>query len=162
MSLAANGEVYIVDDLDYDILALLQQDGRRRFTEIAETLGVTEGTVRNRVGKLREDGALQIVGLIEPQHLGLDAPALIGVTVDPPHLDEAVAAIGAFPEVSYLIMVSGEYDLIVEVMCRDREHLASFIKDELHRAPGIKQTQTFLILQTFKMAQGAQPRRPTG
>ena len=113
--------------------------------------------MRNRVAKLVEDRVVQIVGMVDPYQLGFDAPALIGVSVQPAELDNAAATIAAFPEVSYLIMISGEYDLMVEVMCRNREHLATFIKDHLHQVPGITRTQTFLILHTYKMAYGAQP-----
>jgi Lrp/AsnC family transcriptional regulator for asnA, asnC and gidA len=138
----------------------LQRDGREPFTEIAKELGITEGTVRNRVGRLLESQALQIVGVIDPHRIGYDAPAWIGVTVQPPHLEQAAVTIAALPEVSYLIMVSGEYDLIVEVLCRNREHLASFIRDHLQNVTGIQRTQTFFILHTYKMAHGARPVIP--
>jgi Lrp/AsnC family transcriptional regulator for asnA, asnC and gidA len=146
-----------MDNLDRAILSFLQKDGRKPYTEIAQSLNVTEGTVRNRVAKLVEDRVVQIVGMVDPYQLGYDAPALIGVSVQPVELDTAAATIATFPEVSYLIMISGEYDLMVEVMCRNREHLASFIKDQLHQVPGIIRTQTSLILHTYKMAYGAQP-----
>lgn len=149
-----------MDNLDRDILAHLQHDGRKAYTEIAQILGVSEGTVRNRVARLIEDGALQIVGLIDPYQLGFDAPAIIGVSVQGADLEGAAAAIASLPESSYVVMVSGEYDLIVEVLCRDREHLARFLNQQLRKVPGVYRTQTFLVLNTFKMAYGAQPQLP--
>ena len=146
-----------MDTLDSQILAFLQKDGRTRFTVIAKELGVTEGTVRNRVAKLQEAHVLQIIGMIDPLRSGFDAPAIIGVSVQPPMLEMAAAEIAAWPEVSYLIMVSGEYDLMVEVLCRDRDHLASFLREKLQQAPGVQRSQTFMILHTYKMALGAQP-----
>ena len=146
-----------MDALDHSILAILQKDGRKPFTEIAKMLSVTEGTVRNRVSKLIEDQVVQISGLVNPHYLGYNAPAIIGVSVKPPYLDEAAAQIATFPEVAYLVMVSGEFDLMVEVFCRDREHLASLLKDQLRRVPGVQRTETFFILHTFKLAQGARP-----
>ena len=75
-----------------------------------------------------------------------------------PQLLESVAAeIAAFPEVSYLIMVSGEYDLMVEVMCENREELANFLNNKLRYVTGITRTQTSMVLRTYKMAYGAQP-----
>jgi Lrp/AsnC family transcriptional regulator for asnA, asnC and gidA len=150
----------MMDDIDLQILALLQRDGRKPFTEIAQALGVSEGTVRNRVSRLIEQQVVQIVGLVDPYRLGFDAPAMIGVSVQPPLMEQAAATIATFPEVSYLIMVSGEYDLIVEVMCRDREHLKSFLNQKLRQVAGITRTQTFLILHTFKMSYGARPTLP--
>jgi Lrp/AsnC family transcriptional regulator, regulator for asnA, asnC and gidA len=146
-----------LDQLDLNIIAHLQHDGRRPFTEIAADLGVSEGTVRNRLQRLMSDQTIQVIGMADPIQLGFDAPAMIGVSVHPTQLKHVAEAIAEFEEVSYLIMVSGEFDLFVEVMCRDRKHLASFISEHIHQIPGIVRTQTFIILQTFKMAYGAIP-----
>jgi len=146
-----------MDKIDQEIISLLQNDGRMAFTDIAKALGVSEGTVRNRVARLTEDQILQIVGMIDPNRLGYEAPAMIGVSVQPPLLDEVATMIATFPEVSYLIMVSGEFDLFVEALCRDRDHLATFLNEKLLRVPGITRTQTFITLRTYKMAYGATP-----
>jgi Lrp/AsnC family transcriptional regulator for asnA, asnC and gidA len=147
----------LMDELDFAIIEFLQKDGRKHYTEIAKELNVTEGTVRNRVARLMDSHVMQVIGMIDPHRAGYDAPALIGVSVQPAQLDETAARIADIPEVSYLIMVSGEYDLIVEVFCRDREHLTAVIRDRLQKIPGILRTQTFMILHTYKMAHGAQP-----
>ena len=144
-----------MDSLDRSIVAILQKDGRTRFTEIAKTLDVTEGTVRNRVSKLLDDKAIQIIGVLDPHRMGYQAPAIISVAIQPPHLENAAKEIAEMPEVSYLIMIAGEYDLLVEVFCRDREHLASFLKDRLMRVEGIQRTHTSFILHTYKVALGA-------
>lgn len=128
-----------------------------RYTKIAEELDVAEGTVRNRVARLQDEKAIQIIGMTDPHRMGYEAPAMIGISIQPPHLEEAAATIASMLEVSYLILVSGEYDLIVEVMCRDREHLATFLREQLQTVVGIQRTQTFMILHTYKMAHGAQP-----
>ncbi len=145
------------DDLDLAILEQLRFDGRKPYTEIAQQLGVSEGTVRNRVARLIEKGVMQIVGLIDPVRMGYDAPALIGVTIHNADVDEVARQIAAFPEVSYLIMVSGGFDLIVEVICRNREEFTHFLNQKLRKIPGVAQTQSFFILRTIKMAYGADP-----
>jgi len=139
-----------MDDLDLAILSLLQRDGRRPFTEIAQTLGVSEGTVRNRVYRLLDEQIIQIVGQVDPEHLGFDAPAIMGVSVQPSEVEAAAEKIAAFGEVSYLLLVSGEYDLIVEAMCEDREHLSQFLNQKLRKVPGVQSVNTFLILKTIK------------
>lgn len=146
-----------MDHIDRKIIGLLQKDGRMPFTDIAKTLGVSEGTVRNRVTRLIEERVLQIIGMIDPNRMGYEAPAMIGVSVQPPLLEKVARTIADFPEVSYLIMVSGEFDLFIEVLCKDRDHLASFLNSKLLRVPGISRTQTFITLRTYKMAQGALP-----
>ncbi|HID33120.1 MAG TPA: Lrp/AsnC family transcriptional regulator [Anaerolineae bacterium] len=145
------------DDLDLAILEHLRSDGRKPYTEIAQALSVSEGTVRNRVARLIEKGVMQIVGLIDPLRMGYDAPAIIGVNVQNADIDDVARAIARFPEVSYLIMVSGGYDLIVEVICKDRGHFIQFLNQKLRKIPGVAQTQSFFILQTIKMAYGADP-----
>lgn len=146
-----------MDKIDLDLIAILQKDGRTPFTEIAKRLNISEGTVRNRLSRLQEQKVLQVVGMVDPYTLGFDAPAMIGVSVDPPKLERAAELIATFPEVSYLVMVSGEFDMMIEVMCKDRESLATFLNQKLRQVPGITRTQTYLILRTYKMAYGAQP-----
>ncbi len=142
-----------MDKLDYSILAMLQEDGRRAFTEIAKSLDVTEGTVRKRVTRMQKDDVVRIIALVDPHKAGFEAPAIIHVNVTPPHLQDAAEAIKAFPEVSYLLMVSGEYDLMVEVRCRDRLHFAAFVRDKLQQVVGVQKTVSMMVLETYKIAE---------
>lgn len=146
-----------MDQIDLDIIAFLQSDGRMPYTDIAKALDISEGTVRNRVARLMHDRVLQIVGMVDPYRLGYDAPAIISIAVQPQQLNQVAKAISKFPEVSYLIMISGEYDLLVEVLCKDRDHLAKFLNDKLLKVSGILNTQTSMVLQTYKMSYGALP-----
>lgn len=140
-----------MDKLDYEILSQLQADGRRPFTEIARELGVTEGTVRKRATRLIEHDYIRIIGLVDPHKVGFDSSAIIHVSVIPTHLEDAAQTIKLFPEVSYLLMVSGEYDLLVEVRCRSREQFATFIRDKLHKVVGVQRTITEMVLHTYKL-----------
>jgi Lrp/AsnC family transcriptional regulator for asnA, asnC and gidA len=146
-----------MDELDLKIVNELQRDGRMPFTNIAKNLNVSEGTVRNRVARLIDEQVIHIVGMLDPARVGFEAPAMIGVTVKPAILESVAETIASFPEVSYLIMVSGEFDLFVEVFCRDRDDLAAFLNQKLHQVNGVVRTQTFMTLKIFKMAYGAQP-----
>ncbi len=140
-----------MDKLDRAILSHLQADGRKPYTEIAKALGVTEGTIRKRAARLLAEDVIRIIGLVEPHKVGFNAPAIIHISVNPPNLEEAAQAICAFPEVSYLLMVSGEYDLMVEVRCRDREHFASFLREQLQKVNGITRTVSAMVLHTYKL-----------
>lgn len=141
-----------LDETDRAIITCLQYDGRVPFTDIAAELGVSEGTVRRRVRRLTESGVLQVVGVVEPQFLGWNAAGMIGVTVQAGQVDAVAHRIAQFPEVSYLFMASGEFDLFVEVFCRDREHFVSFLNQKLHQVPGVERTQTFMILKMYKLS----------
>ena len=60
--------------------------------------------------------------------------------------------IAKLPGVSYLFQAAGEYDLIAEVYCRDREHFVSFLNDELHQIKGIENTESFMMLKMHKLS----------
>ncbi len=154
-----------IDDLDFAILSLVQEDGRMSFTDIAKTLGIAVGTVRNRFTKMIEDKTVQIIGRINPHHVGFNAPATITVSIEPQHIEEAIETIANFPEVSYLSVVTGEYDVMVDVMCRDANHLTDFLLKRLARVKGVRDFRTALILQIHKYAQPdlnlARPSNPT-
>jgi Lrp/AsnC family transcriptional regulator for asnA, asnC and gidA len=140
------------DEIDRAIIRLLQIDGRKPYTEIAAAIGVSEGTVRQRVKRLVGDQMLQVVGIVDPKYMGWDAAGVVGVTVKSGLIDEVAAEIAKFPEVSYLFMASGEFDLFVEVYCQDQDHLVRFLSENLQQIPGIIRTQTFMILKLYKLS----------
>ncbi len=146
-----------MDDLDRTILHFLQQDGRKPFTEIAQHLDISEGTVRNRVSRLIEDGILRIVAVADPSKLGFTVSAIIGVSVQGGNIDQIGKEIATFTEVNDVTMVSGEFDLILQVYCRDREHLTSFLNEYLRSINGISHTQTFVVLSNFKTTTNMHP-----
>ena len=141
-----------LDETDRAIIAHLQYDGRMPLTDIAAELGISEGTVRRHVKNLTESGVLQVVAVVEPQFLGWNAAGMIGVTVQAGQIDAVAQQLAQFPEVSYLFMASGEFDLFVEVFCQDREHFVSFLNQKLHQVPGVQRTQTFMILKMYKLS----------
>ncbi len=138
-----------MDDLDREILAQLRQDGRRSFTAIAESLGKSEGMVRNRVSRLIEEGTLSIHAVVNPKALGYHTQAFIGIVVDPPLIEQAAEALLAYEEVSYLAWSSGRLDLLVQVVCRDNEHFIEFFK-KLNAVEGVRSTETHVILRTYR------------
>ena len=92
--------------------------------------------------------------------LGYDAPAIIAVSVQPNKLEDVVRKLADLREVSYLIYISGDFDLMVEVMCKDRENLTKLLNEQIRSTEGVTRTQTFFILNTYKMAFGALPVLP--
>ena len=139
-----------LDDLDFAILTYLQQDGRMSFTVIAEKLKVSIGTIRTRFNKLIEDNTINIIGRVDPEKVGFNSYAHIAVFIRPAPLKEKVAQkISKMPEVSFLAMTSGDYDLEVDVMCRDNDHLVSFI-DEISKIEGVHQTKTTIYFKVYK------------
>lgn len=149
---AACDGVVVLDELDRLILCTLQQDGRTPFTRIARHASVSEATVRSRYRSMVEQGIVRTVAVVDPAALGFDAPALIGVSVDTDKIDSVSRAIAALPEVSYLVMTLGSWDLTVEVFCRDLSHLTDFITRRLGTIRGVRSTETLMIARSYKLS----------
>jgi len=140
-----------MDELDKLILQTLQEDGRTPFTQIARQAGVSETTIRSRYRNLVEEGIIRTVGIVDPYALGFQAPALIGVSVEPGTVDQVARAIAELSEVSYLVMTLGPFDLVIEVFCRDLPHLTHLVTQQIHLIPGVRATETLMIARSYKL-----------
>jgi Lrp/AsnC family transcriptional regulator for asnA, asnC and gidA len=141
-----------MDKTDRLILQSLQENGRTPFTRIAEQAGVSESTIRSRYRTMQEEGIVRTVGIVDPTALGFQAPAIINVNVEPGKTDKVARAIADLPEVSYLVMVLGSYDLVVEVFCRDLEHLTSLGTEQIQTIHGVRSTETLVIGRSYKLS----------
>jgi Lrp/AsnC family transcriptional regulator for asnA, asnC and gidA len=139
-----------IDEIDQGIIEVLQQDGRRAFTKIAADLGISEASVRQRVANLINTQVMQIVAITNPIKLGFSVASMIGIRVSGDRLLEAAEEISAFDEVIYLIICTGSFDLLAEVVCRDNDHLLSFLTEKLYKVQGVKQAETFMYLRVYK------------
>jgi len=142
----------MLDDLDREIISFLQYDGRMPFTKIATELGIAEGTVRRRVKQLTDNGTMQVVAIVEPRDMGWEEAAMIGISVQANLISSIADEIAKLPEVAYLFQAAGEFDLVAEVFCKDREHFVSFLNNKLQQIPGVERTQSFLILKMHKLS----------
>ncbi len=138
-----------LSDLDKRIIEHLQEDGRRPFTQIAGSLGVSEAAVRARTNRLVERGFLQIVGVADPEKLGFQQ-ALIGVRCQPGRIVEVAEALAALAEVDYVVITAGRYDILIETVSEDNEDLLRFLDERLQRIDGVRETETFTYLRLVK------------
>jgi len=143
---------YTLDEVDRQIIARLQRNGRMPNVEIARDLGLSEGTVRKRLEKLLATGIIHIKAVVHPGRLGLTTPVLIGIQVDLAHLDEATRQLAAIPEVYSVKVVTGAYDVIVEAILPSREGLLPFLTARIAAIPGIRRTDTCHVLEIVKWA----------
>src|SRR5438067_3567120 len=104
------------------IIRELQRDGRRPFTSIAKTIGLSEAAVRQRVQRLLDAGVMQIVAVTDPMQVGFARQAMVGVRT---RGDARVVAdtLAARPEIDYVVVTAGSFDVIVEVVCEDDDQL---------------------------------------
>lgn len=150
--LQANGTT--LDELDFSILSLLQQDGRMSLTDMADKLGVSISTVRTRVTKLLEEKTIQIIGRINTEKVGFHVYAQIKISVRPAKLIQKVAAqLLKLREVSFLAVTSGDFDLELDVMCRDNNHLMQIVNEDISKIEGVDHTKTNMYLKVLKYAQ---------
>jgi Lrp/AsnC family transcriptional regulator for asnA, asnC and gidA len=139
-----------LDEIDRQIIAALKEDGRMSFAEIARRLDVSAGMVRERYHRLVQEEILQVVAVTNPVRVGYDMMTLIGIKVDGSRLREIAQQIAAFEEVVYLVLSTGTFDLLAEVICRDNADLLHFLAKRLHAIEGIRDTQTFVYLDIVK------------
>jgi len=138
------------DEIDLQIINALRKDGRVAFSQIAEQLNVSPGMIRLRYNRLMEQGYLKVVAITNPLRMGFKTMAMIGIRVDGSKLLNVAEKISKLDEVIYLVVASGRFDLFAEVVCRDHEHLLSFITEKLSTVEGVRESESFLHLKIIK------------
>ncbi len=139
-----------IDRLDIEILIELQKDARKSLREIAEKLDVAEGTVYNRINKLKRMGIIKsFIPIIDHSKLGFDLTAIIGISAEGKYLIEIEKAIAREPNVTAVYDVTGEFDVIAVAKFRTREDLNEFVK-KVGGMKHVKRTYTMLVLNVVK------------
>jgi Lrp/AsnC family transcriptional regulator, regulator for asnA, asnC and gidA len=138
-----------LDAVSKTIIELLQDDGRRSYSDIGRVVGLSEAAVRQRVQRLTESGVMQIVAVTDPMQLGFHRQAMIGMRVsgDARRVAEAVAEIEA---IDYVVITVGAFDVLAEVVCEDDEDLLSLINDVIRPIDGVLSTETFIYAKLQK------------
>ncbi|MFJ6794271.1 Lrp/AsnC family transcriptional regulator [Streptomyces sp. NPDC091268] len=143
---------YELDDTELAMLAVLGQDGRAGYPELARATGLSESTARRRLDRLREQGALYLDVEIVPRTLGYEAETALMLTVDPALLAQVGAALGSHPEVPFAAAVTGAANLLAVVVCRDTDALYTYLTERIGAVPGIRQMEVIPTLKNVKRA----------
>ncbi len=137
------------DKSDWQIIRILSE----RFetnTVIAKKLGVSEGMVRQRIKKLQEAGIVKIRALRNPEVLENQQLAILTVNIaESKLLDQKAKEILELENVLSVSIVSGQYDLMVEVLVDSNKGLIKFLTEQLSKIEGISRTETFLLLKSY-------------
>jgi Lrp/AsnC family transcriptional regulator for asnA, asnC and gidA len=139
-----------LDETDTKIVETIRKDGRVPFAQIAEELHVSPGMIRQRYNRLVETGYLKVVAITNPLRKGLKTMAMIGIRTDGDKMLQIADQIAALDEVVYIVIVSGRYDILAEVFCRDHDDLLKFLTEKLAKIKGIRETESFLHLKIVK------------
>jgi DNA-binding Lrp family transcriptional regulator len=139
-----------VDETDRNIIRLLQEDSRKSFNKIAESLGIAVGTAYNRVKNLEDRGILKgYTVILDPTKLGYGLTALILIQADGRYLPEVEKELAKLDEVISIYDITGDYDVAVVARFMSRATLNNFIKSTL-KIPHVSKTVTNVVLNVVK------------
>ncbi|CAB4875487.1 unannotated protein [freshwater metagenome] len=137
-----------VDDTDRAIIEQLQTDGRISYTRLSAAIGLSEAASRQRVQRLIDGGVVQVVAVTNPLSLGYRRMAMIGVRTEGP-TEGIAAALEAFPDIEYLVITAGSFDLMCEVVVPDDTALLG-LTNRIRAVPGVTSTESFIYLSLVK------------
>jgi Lrp/AsnC family transcriptional regulator for asnA, asnC and gidA len=147
--MSRHGSRELVDDVGKAIIAQLQEDGRRAYATIGKAVGLSEAAVRQRVQKLADAGVMQIVAVTDPMQLGFDRQLMVGLIVEG-DVEEVADKLATIPEVDYIVVTAGSFDILAEIVVTDDQHLMRVLNGQIRAIPGVKRTETFLYLKLMK------------
>lgn len=140
-----------LDPINCSLIEQLQLDGRRSYAALAKTVELSEAAVRQRVQRLLDAGVMQVVAATDPLTLGFARQAMIGIRADG-DLREIAAELAEVPEIDYVVACAGSFDLLVELVCKDDDHLLAILNDKIRATPGVRTTETFIYLKLVKQS----------
>lgn len=139
----------VLDDASKAIIEQLQSDGRRSYAEIGKAVGLSEAAVRQRVQKLTESGTMQIVAVTDPLQLGFSRQAMVGIRTSG-NTQELAEQLSRIPQIDYVVLTAGSFDLLVEVVCESDEDLLTLLNGTIRPLEGVQSTETFVYLRLHK------------
>ncbi|GAA4986179.1 Lrp/AsnC family transcriptional regulator [Kineococcus glutinatus] len=138
-----------VDAVDRELIGHLQVDGRMSYAALAKAVGLSEAAVRQRVQRLLEGGVMQVVAVTDPLTVDLLRQTMIGIRVDG-DTRQVAARLAELPEVDYVVLCAGSFDVLAELTCADDEQLLDLLNSRVRTIPGVRSTETFIYLELVK------------
>lgn len=140
----------LLDETSIAIIHYLK-DGRMPFKQIADKLSLAEGTVRARVKKLKDEGVLEITGLVDPEALPEQSVVMVGVRVKDMDLVKKGEEFSKLRGVTSVCVVTGRYDLIVTVLLNTGYTILDFYTDEVSQITNVRSVETFVVYKSFDL-----------
>lgn len=135
-----------LDQTDWGIIVLLNEDGRMPNAEIARRLGnISARTVANRIKELTEQGIVSVRGIVNPDMVGFEVMADVIIEVEPGRVREVANLVAEFPQVSYAACATGASDVSISVRVRSIDELFEFSTEKLGKIPGVRRMQSYLL-----------------
>lgn len=134
---------------------MLQLDGRRSYTSIAQELGLSEGAVRYRAQRLVSSGIIQVVAVTDPLRVGYPLLTMIDVEVKPGCAEPVAEAMADLDDVNWVcILGSGTAKVRIEVLSQDIDHYREVLFNKIERVEGVVSTESQSILKILKTNYG--------
>jgi Lrp/AsnC family transcriptional regulator for asnA, asnC and gidA len=137
------------DDVSRAIIEQLQADGRRSYASIGQAVGLSEAAVRQRVQKLIDSGVMQIVAVTDPMQIGFARQAMVGISVSG-DIEAVASKLAQIPEVDYLVVTAGSWDILAEIVVEDDDHLLQVVNRNIRSLDGVERTESWLYLKLAK------------
>ncbi|HDZ19043.1 hypothetical protein LCGC14_1650900 [marine sediment metagenome] len=139
-----------LDDIDRQILRILQKDARTSYREIQEQLGISIGTIHNRISKLKENGIIEGYTLrLNNVKLGYKLTFLIRINIDGKHTEELLEDLKKIPEVCSIFHTTGEQSAALVCRFQESEQVHDFITT-LNKREYIIRTVSNMVLKEYK------------
>ncbi len=138
------------DSLDTQLVRLLEQDGRQSSRVLAKSLNASAATIRRRIRKLVQENVIHIQAILNPSKVGFGLSAVVALDVEPKNLETAVAQLAGHPNVEWLSITTGRFDIIAEVRFASTDELYAFLQTEMPKIEGLKNSETFVCLHLVK------------
>ncbi|WP_405384491.1 Lrp/AsnC ligand binding domain-containing protein [Maribacter sp. LLG6340-A2] len=137
-----------IDGIDKKILRFLMNDARKPVLEIARSIGISGAAIHQRLRKLEASGLLAgSKFIVNPKSLGYTTMAYIGIYLDKAMSNPmAVKQLEKIPEILECHYTTGNWSILIKVLCRDNEHLMQVLNKEIQQIEGVSRTETFISL----------------
>ena len=137
-----------IDGIDKKILKFLMEDARKPILEIARNIGISGAAIHQRLRKLEKSGLISgSKFVINPKVLGYRTMAYIGIFLDKAMSNpKAVKELEKIPEVLECHYTTGDWSILIKVLCRDNEHLMQVLNKKIQQIEGVSRTETFISL----------------
>jgi Lrp/AsnC family transcriptional regulator, regulator for asnA, asnC and gidA len=144
-----NGGSPDLDDIDKAIIRHLQVDGRMPYSRLGPAVGLSQAAARQRVQRLVDRGVMQVVAVTDPAMLGFAVQAMVGINV---WGDVRIVSkqLGDLDEVEYVVITSGRFDVLAEVVCTDTRGLLDLVNDRIRPIDGVRGVEVFTYLALTK------------
>ncbi len=140
-----------IDDKGKKILEILKEDSRTPYTEIAKEVGVSEATVRKRIGKMKEKGVIDRFTIkLDPSSLGFDMVTLLGLDVEPEHFLDAIEEMREIKEVKWVAKSTGDHMIMSEIWTEDGDHLSELMTEKITKIEGVRDLCPAILLEKIQ------------